>query len=75
MTVSGVGLSSGTYREISSTSYYYAAGTDYHELYLSDGAWFIVPALADYPRYRVSNKGGLVFFCVAVEEFRDGCLV
>ncbi|CBN76522.1 expressed unknown protein [Ectocarpus siliculosus] len=56
VTVSGVGLSSGTYRELSSTSYYYAAGVDYHELYLSDGAWYIIPAIADYPRYRTYDE-------------------
>lgn len=56
--VAGFGLSSGTYREIVSSydaHYYMAAGIDYHELFLSSGAWYIEPGVAYYPTYRVSQ--------------------
>ncbi|CAN0213403.1 unnamed protein product, partial [Hapterophycus canaliculatus] len=56
VTVSGAGLSSGTYRGLSSTSYYMAAGMDYHELYYSSGAWYIEPYVASYPMYRTYDE-------------------
>lgn len=57
VTVSGVGLSSGTYTEVTSSydaHYEMATGIDLHELYLYSGTWYIEPDIAGYPRYRVS---------------------
>lgn len=55
----------GTYRKIAASSYdayyYRAAGTDYYYMYLSDGLWTILGAVADYPRYRVSRDPASVW--------------
>lgn len=61
ITISDLGLFSGTYREIESTyddetHYYMAGGVDFYELYKYDGAWNLEPAVAQYPRYRVSRS-------------------
>lgn len=59
ITISDLGLYSGTYRAIESVydeaHYYMAGGVDFYELYKYDGEWNLESAVAQYPRYRVSG--------------------